>query len=259
MPAARRSASFDRGQRSALVWRLVSRYCRPCREIVQGLGRAGTVPLANRLSSRAAPIRMQSNASGIAAARPRLWMIPTALKSHGLRAAAGLKKRLSGRIPGKARGKIACSDGRRLRDRRPFGETIVARLSAGLLMYRVQNGAIQVLLAHPGGPYFRNKDEGAWSIPKGEPEEGEDLLATAEREFEEETGVKPRAPCSTQSISRRGVNVTPGRSRATIRAAIVKHLHNGMPHSASQFRKSIAPNSSISTRRGKRSSRGRMP
>ena len=55
-------------------------------------------------------------------------------------------------------------------------KTIVARLSAGLLMYRVQNGAIQVLLAHPGGPYFRNRDEGAWSIPKGEPEEGEDLL-----------------------------------------------------------------------------------
>ncbi len=70
----------------------------------------------------------------------------------------------------------------------------MARLSAGLLMYRVQNGAIQVLLAHPGGPYFRNRDEGAWSIPKGEPEEGEDLLATAEREFEEETGVKPAGP-----------------------------------------------------------------
>jgi predicted NUDIX family NTP pyrophosphohydrolase len=68
------------------------------------------------------------------------------------------------------------------------------RLSAGLLMYRIQGGAIQVLLAHPGGPFFRSKDEGAWSIPKGEPDAGEDLLLTAQREFEEETGVKPAGP-----------------------------------------------------------------
>jgi predicted NUDIX family NTP pyrophosphohydrolase len=65
------------------------------------------------------------------------------------------------------------------------------RLSAGLLMYHVQDGAIQVLLAHPGGPFFRHKDEGAWSIPKGEPKADEDLFVTAAREFEEETGVKP--------------------------------------------------------------------
>jgi len=68
------------------------------------------------------------------------------------------------------------------------------RLSAGLLMYRIQNGNIQVLLAHPGGPFFVKKDEGAWSIPKGEPDAGEDLLLTARREFEEETGLKPAGP-----------------------------------------------------------------
>ncbi len=68
------------------------------------------------------------------------------------------------------------------------------RLSAGLLMYRIKDGAIQVLLAHPGGPYFVNRDEGAWSIPKGEPKADEDLLVTAQREFEEETGVKPSGP-----------------------------------------------------------------
>lgn len=68
------------------------------------------------------------------------------------------------------------------------------RLSAGLLMYRIKDGAIQVLLAHPGGPYFRNKDEGVWSIPKGEPDADEDLFLTAQREFEEETGLKPRGP-----------------------------------------------------------------
>lgn len=68
------------------------------------------------------------------------------------------------------------------------------RISAGLLMYRIQDGSLQVLLAHPGGPFFRKKDEGAWSIPKGEPEPGEDLLVTAEREFREETGVEPTGP-----------------------------------------------------------------
>jgi len=70
----------------------------------------------------------------------------------------------------------------------------VPRISAGLLMYRIRDGVLQVLLAHPGGPLFRNKDEGAWSIPKGEIEPGEDLLDAAQREFEEETGIKPSGP-----------------------------------------------------------------
>jgi predicted NUDIX family NTP pyrophosphohydrolase len=76
------------------------------------------------------------------------------------------------------------------------------RISAGLLMYRINRygldrhglnrHALQVLLAHPGGPFFRNKDDGVWSIPKGEPDDGEaELLITAKREFEEETGFKP--------------------------------------------------------------------
>jgi predicted NUDIX family NTP pyrophosphohydrolase len=68
------------------------------------------------------------------------------------------------------------------------------RVSAGLLMYRVHNGRVQMLLAHPGGPFFKNKDDGAWSIPKGEIELGEDLLEAAKREFEEETGVTPTGP-----------------------------------------------------------------
>jgi predicted NUDIX family NTP pyrophosphohydrolase len=70
----------------------------------------------------------------------------------------------------------------------------IPRISAGLLMYRIKGGAIEVLLAHPGGPYFVNKDDGDWSIPKGEPEPCEDLLLTAQREFEEETGLKPTGP-----------------------------------------------------------------
>jgi len=68
------------------------------------------------------------------------------------------------------------------------------RVSAGLLMYRMKDGVFQVLLAHPGGPYFKSKDEGAWTIPKGEVEPGEDLLGAAKREFEEETGVTPTGP-----------------------------------------------------------------
>lgn len=62
------------------------------------------------------------------------------------------------------------------------------KLSAGLLPYRLIDDESQVLLVHPGGPFWRGKDEGAWSIPKGEYEAGEDPLAAAKREFEEETG-----------------------------------------------------------------------
>jgi predicted NUDIX family NTP pyrophosphohydrolase len=53
---------------------------------------------------------------------------------------------------------------------------------------------LSVLLVHPGGPYWRNKDAGAWSIPKGAPAPGEDLLAAAQREFREETGLDPHGP-----------------------------------------------------------------
>ena len=68
------------------------------------------------------------------------------------------------------------------------------RTSAGLLMFRIRDGALQVLLAHPGGPLFRNRDDDTWSIPKGEIGSGEELLGTAEREFEEETGIRPSGP-----------------------------------------------------------------
>jgi predicted NUDIX family NTP pyrophosphohydrolase len=60
--------------------------------------------------------------------------------------------------------------------------------SAGILAYRLRGGALEVLLVHPGGPFWKYKDAGAWSIPKGEFEVGEDALAAARREFEEETG-----------------------------------------------------------------------
>jgi predicted NUDIX family NTP pyrophosphohydrolase len=64
----------------------------------------------------------------------------------------------------------------------------MAKTSAGILLYRTRAGALEVFLVHPGGPYWKNKDAGTWSIPKGELRKGDDLLATAQREFEEETG-----------------------------------------------------------------------
>lgn len=68
---------------------------------------------------------------------------------------------------------------------------MVKKTSAGLLMYRLKNEELEVFLAHPGGPYLKNKDLGCWGIPKGEVEDEESLLATAIREFQEETGIEP--------------------------------------------------------------------
>jgi predicted NUDIX family NTP pyrophosphohydrolase len=63
-----------------------------------------------------------------------------------------------------------------------------AKRSAGILLYRLSGGAPEVLLVHPGGPFWARRDAGAWSVPKGEYEDGDDPLASALREFEEETG-----------------------------------------------------------------------
>lgn len=80
-----------------------------------------------------------------------------------------------------------------------------SRVSAGLLMYRVRDGRLEVFLAHPGGPFFVNKDDGAWGIPKGEPEPGDDLLTTALREFHEETGLEAKGEVlPLGSIKQRG-------------------------------------------------------
>ena len=62
------------------------------------------------------------------------------------------------------------------------------RISAGILLFRPRDGRLEVLLAHPGGPFFTNRDEGHWTIPKGEADGDEEMIAVARREFEEETG-----------------------------------------------------------------------
>lgn len=64
------------------------------------------------------------------------------------------------------------------------------KISAGILMYRLQKRGLQVLLVHPGGPFWVKKDLGAWSIPKGLIDDGEEALEAAKREFKEETGFK---------------------------------------------------------------------
>jgi predicted NUDIX family NTP pyrophosphohydrolase len=67
----------------------------------------------------------------------------------------------------------------------------MAKTSAGLLLYRWREGRLEVFLVHPGGPFWARKDQGAWSIPKGEFTAGEDPLVAARREVEEETGLVP--------------------------------------------------------------------
>jgi predicted NUDIX family NTP pyrophosphohydrolase len=80
-----------------------------------------------------------------------------------------------------------------------------SRVSAGLLMFRRNNKSLEFLLVHPGGPFWKNKDDGAWTIPKGEAADGEDLLTRAKIEFEEEIGIKPSGNfVSLGSIKQKG-------------------------------------------------------
>lgn len=84
----------------------------------------------------------------------------------------------------------------------------MAGISAGLLMCRDRHGLREFFLVHPGGPFFAKKNEGVWSIPKGIPEKGEDLLEAAKREFFEETGIAPVPPFySLGSIRQKGGKV----------------------------------------------------
>lgn len=71
---------------------------------------------------------------------------------------------------------------------------MASRRSAGLLLYRLRGGSPEVLLVHPGGPFWARKDLGAWTLPKGEPAPGEEPLEAARREFREETGFSPEGP-----------------------------------------------------------------
>lgn len=84
----------------------------------------------------------------------------------------------------------------KVQDCRPLGagsfcENLMPKQSAGILMFRTKRGGLQVLLVHPGGPFWAKKDDHAWSIPKGLLDKDEPALEAAIREFEEETGLRP--------------------------------------------------------------------
>jgi predicted NUDIX family NTP pyrophosphohydrolase len=81
----------------------------------------------------------------------------------------------------------------------------MSKKSAGLLLYQVRNKSKEVFLVHPGGPFWKNKDLGSWSIPKGEFAENEDPLEAAKREFEEETGF---------SIDGKFIKLTPAKQKS---------------------------------------------
>jgi predicted NUDIX family NTP pyrophosphohydrolase len=84
----------------------------------------------------------------------------------------------------------------------------MAKLSAGLIMYRWRDGHLEVFLIHPGGPFWANRDRGAWAIPKGEYEEDEEPLQAAIREFREETGFIADGPfCELGSVTQAGGKV----------------------------------------------------
>jgi predicted NUDIX family NTP pyrophosphohydrolase len=72
------------------------------------------------------------------------------------------------------------------------GRNFVPKMSAGILMFRKRGAALEVLPVHPGGPFWKNKDAGVWSIPKGEYAEDEEPLVAAKRELFEETGIEAR-------------------------------------------------------------------
>jgi len=114
---------------------------------------------------------------------------------------------------------------------------MASRVSAGFLLYRRRAGALEVLLAHPGGPFYARRDEGAWSIPKGEPEPGEELLAAARRELREEIGCEPREPLiALGSVVQRGGK--------TVHAwACVSDHDEGAPLPASTFELEWPPRS----------------
>ena len=99
------------------------------------------------------------------------------------------------------------------------------RRSAGIVLYRAGDGGLEVLLVHPGGPFWAKKDLGAWSIPKGEYEPGEDPRACALREFEEETGGQLPATELIELgavVQKAGKEVTAWAARGDLDAAAVR-------------------------------------
>ncbi len=136
--------------------------------------------------------------------------------------------------------------------------------SAGLLLFRRRAGALEVLLVHPGGPFWARKDDGAWSVPKGEIDQHEDALAAARREVEEETGARPSGPfIALTPLHQSGgkiVHVWPWRASSIhphFEATCSRWNGHRSPDRAGPSRKWIEPSGSTSQRHPERSSRPR--
>jgi predicted NUDIX family NTP pyrophosphohydrolase len=115
----------------------------------------------------------------------------------------------------------------------------MTKRSAGILMYRRSGPELEFLLVHPGGPFWANKDDGAWSIPKGEYEDGEDPLACAIREFQEELG---RSPVSGPTrVANLGEIVQPSRKMVT--AYAIEGDFDPAALTSNQFEMEWPPNS----------------
>ena len=98
------------------------------------------------------------------------------------------------------------------------------KLSAGILMYRRLAASLELFLVHPGGPFWMNKDEGAWSIPKGLFEDGEDALVAAKREFQEETGFVPDGHFVKLGEFKQILRTVHARGELTLKTVV---FHNG--------------------------------
>ena len=142
----------------------------------------------------------------------------------------------------------------------------MTKLSAGILLYRGLPPALELLLVHPGGPFWANKDAGAWSIPKGEYAAGEDPLAAARREFAEELGSPPpQGECvdlgETQTAEPEDHLGLRGATATSILQACNRTASswNGRRRAGdcNPFPRSIAPHGSRSPRREERSSRAK--
>jgi predicted NUDIX family NTP pyrophosphohydrolase len=112
--------------------------------------------------------------------------------------------------------------------------------SAGILLYRRTGGVLEVLLTHPGGPFWRNRDAGAWMIPKGHVEEGEDAAACAVREFEEELGSQPigvpRPLCRIRQKGGKWVEAFALEGDMDADAIVSNHYHSEWPPRSGRFR-----------------------
>ena len=139
------------------------------------------------------------------------------------------------------------------------------KTSAGILLFRKRPAGVQVMLVHPGGPFWAKKDDGAWSIPKGLADEGEDLLAAAQREFFEETGATVGGEFIDLGAHKQpgGKTIVALGCRGRLRSCVAheQYVHHGMAASFREerrnSRRSTRPAGFHSTKRRRKRRKGK--